>query len=88
MAKDMRSSKTGAAQASAADLYQFMKRVWPYLAAILAVPKAAPPRLVWLFVVADAAATSTHCKASATAISNTSLLAEVFFDCAHAWLLP
>lgn len=27
MAKDMRSSKTGAAQASAADLYQFMKRV-------------------------------------------------------------
>ena len=29
MAKDMRSSKTGAAQASAADLYQFMKRVGP-----------------------------------------------------------
>ena len=27
MAKDMRTSKTGAAQASAADLYQFMKRV-------------------------------------------------------------
>lgn len=29
MAKDMRTSKTGAAQASAADLYQFMKRVGP-----------------------------------------------------------
>ena len=27
MAKDMRTSKTGATQASAADLYQFMKRV-------------------------------------------------------------
>ena len=27
MDKDMRTSKTGAAQASAADLYQFMKRV-------------------------------------------------------------
>lgn len=34
MAKDMRSSKTGAAQASAADLYQFMKRVRPFLAAL------------------------------------------------------
>ena len=44
MAKDMRSSKTGAAQASAADLYQFMKRVslFPLL----------PPAFSLLFFVA------------------------------------
>ena len=35
MANDMRSSKTGAAQASAADLYQFMKRVGPPLSTSL-----------------------------------------------------